>query len=41
MEWVSEWLLFPANSAMSWWKQVNFQWEDDDDEVHFVQDQHA
>jgi hypothetical protein len=24
---------------MSWWKQVNFQW--DDDEVRLVLDQHA
>jgi hypothetical protein len=24
---------------MSWWEQVNFQWDDDD--VHFVLDQHA
>jgi hypothetical protein len=24
---------------MSWWEQVNFQW--DDDEVRFVLDQHA
>ena len=39
-----EWLLFNANSAInfsaiSWWEQVNFQW--DYDEVHFVLDQHA
>ena len=26
-------------SAISWREQVNFQW--DDDEVHFVLDQHA
>ena len=27
-EWVSEWLLFNANfSALSWWEQVNVQWE--------------
>ena len=26
-------------SAISWWEQVNFQW--DDDEVRFVLDQHA
>ena len=43
-EWVSEWLWFNANlafffSAISWWEQVNFQW--DDDEVRFVLDQHA
>ena len=38
-EWVSEWLLFNSNSAISWLEQVNFQW--DDDEVHFVSDQHA
>ena len=40
---MSEWLLFNANSAIcsaiSWREQVNFQW--DDDEVHFVLDQHA
>jgi hypothetical protein len=39
-EWVSEWVLFNPNfSAISWREQVSFQW--DDDEVHFVQDQHA
>jgi hypothetical protein len=42
-ECVSEWLLFNPNSAtflaISWWEQVNLQW--DDDEVHFVLDQHA
>jgi hypothetical protein len=27
-------------SAVSWLEQVDFQW-DDDDEVHFVLDQHA
>jgi hypothetical protein len=40
---MSEWLLFNANSAIflaiSWRKQVNFQW--DNDEVRFVLDQHA
>jgi hypothetical protein len=39
---VSEWLLFNANSAItaiSWRKQVNFQWYDD--EVRFVLDKHA
>ena len=40
---LSEWLLHNANlavfSARSWREQVNFQW--DDDEVHFVLDQHA
>jgi len=39
---LSEWLLFNANSAIfpakSWREQVKFQW--DDDEVHFVLDQH-
>jgi len=30
---------FSNSSAMSWWKQVNFQW--DDDEVCLVLDQHA
>ena len=42
-EWVSEWLLFSANSAIfsaiSWREQANFQW--DDDEIRFVLDQHA
>ena len=34
---LTEWLLFNANSAIfsyimpSWWEQVNFQWDDDDD----------
>jgi hypothetical protein len=29
-------------SPISWREQVNFQWgDDDDDEVHFVLDQHA
>jgi hypothetical protein len=42
---VSEWLLFNANSAIfqlcnvSWWEQVNSQW--DDDVVRFVLNQHA
>jgi hypothetical protein len=40
---VSEWLLFNTNSAIfsaiSWQKQVNFQW--DDEKVHFVLNQHA
>ena len=27
------------SSFVSWWEQVNFQWNDDD--VHFVLDQHA
>jgi hypothetical protein len=40
---LSEWLLHNANSAIfsarSWREQANFQW--DDDEVHFVLDQHA
>jgi hypothetical protein len=36
----SEWVLFIPNfSVISWREQVSFQW--DDDEVHFVQDQHA
>jgi len=38
-EWVSEWMLFNANSAISWREQVNFQW--DNDEVRFVLDQHT
>jgi hypothetical protein len=41
-EWVTD-LLFNANSsifsAISWWEQDNFQWDDDD--VRFVLDQHA
>ena len=36
---MSEWLLFKANSAISWQEQVNFQWDDDD--VRFVLDQRA
>jgi hypothetical protein len=37
---VREWFLFYANfSTISWWKQVNFQW--DDDEARLVLDQHA
>jgi hypothetical protein len=36
---MSEWLLFNANSAISWRKQANFQWDDDD--VRFVLDQYA
>ena len=35
----SEWVLFNANSAISWREQVNYQWNDD--EVRFVLDQHA
>ena len=35
----SEWLLFNANSAISWREQVNFQWKDD--EIRFVLDQHV
>ena len=35
---MNEWLLFNAKStAITWWEQVNFQW--DDDEVSFVLDQ--
>ena len=30
---------FSNFSAILWWEQVNFQW--DDDEVRFVLDQHA
>jgi hypothetical protein len=26
-------------SSISWWEQVNFQWNDDD-EIRFVLDQH-
>jgi len=41
-EWVNEWLLFNANSAIfsaiSWREQDNFRW---DDEVRFVLNQHA
>ena len=41
IEWVSDCCLTPIQnfSAISWQEQVNFQW--DDDEVHFVLDQHA
>ena len=42
IEWVSDCCLKPTQqfcSAISWRKQVNFQW--DDDEVRFVLDQHA
>jgi hypothetical protein len=38
VDWLIDWLLFNANSAISWREQVNFQW--DDDEVRFVLDQH-
>jgi hypothetical protein len=39
--WVSEWLLFNANSSIFhlYHEQVNFQWNDY--AVHFVLDQHA
>ena len=42
---LSEWVIaverqFSNISAISWWEQVNFQ-GDNDDEVHFVLDQHA
>jgi hypothetical protein len=41
---VNDWLigvlhLLSNISAMSWWEQVNFQWNDD--EVRFELDQHA
>jgi hypothetical protein len=37
---VNEWVIvFNANSAIFQLYHDNFQW--DDDEVHFVQDQHA
>jgi hypothetical protein len=40
----SEWVIVVKHqhsnfSAFSWWEQVNLQW--DDDEVHFVLDQHT
>ena len=39
-EWVIVvWCQFRNFSAILWWEQFNFQW--DDDEVHFVLDQHA
>ena len=40
-EWASDCCLTPIQqfSAISWWEQVNFQW--DDVEVCFVLDQHA
>jgi hypothetical protein len=38
-EWVSDCCLTPL---ISWREQINFQWYDyDDDEVHFVLDQHV
>jgi hypothetical protein len=37
--WVSEWLLFNANTVMSSRDHINFQWHDD--EIHFVLDQHG
>jgi predicted alpha/beta hydrolase len=40
-EWVSDWRQFCNFSAISWREQVNFQWDDDDDEGRFVLDQHA
>ena len=38
---MSDCCLMPTQqfSAISWQEQVNFQW--DDDEVHFILDQHA
>ena len=36
---MSEWLLNGTFTAISWWEQVNFQWDDDDDRC--VLDQHA
>ena len=39
VDWLIDWLLFNANSAISWREQVNFQW--DDDEFRFVLDQHT
>jgi hypothetical protein len=36
---INFWLLFNANSAISWWEQIHFEW--DDDEVCFLLDQHA
>jgi hypothetical protein len=38
---VSDCCLMPTQqfSAISWQEQVNFQW--DDDEVHFILDQHV
>jgi hypothetical protein len=40
-KWVSDCCLTNANSAIFqlWWEQVHFQWDDDD--VHFVLDQHT
>jgi hypothetical protein len=42
----SEWVIvalrqFSNFSAISWREQVNLQWDDNDDEIHFVLDQHA
>jgi hypothetical protein len=38
---ISEWVIcsLTPTAAISWREQLNFQW--DDDEVHFVLDQHA
>ena len=41
--WSSEWVIVDKYqlsncSAISWWEQANFQWNDE--EVHFVLDQH-
>jgi len=41
---MSEFLLtpmsnFPATLCISWWEQITLQWDDND--IHFVLDQHA
>ena len=42
-EWVSDYCLVPNEqfSSISWQKQVTFGWDDYDDDVHFVLNQHA
>jgi hypothetical protein len=37
--WVSEWLLLTPSEQLFRWELITFQWDNDD--VHFVPDQHA
>jgi hypothetical protein len=30
-----------TNPAISWREEITFQWDDDDDDVRFILDQHA
>ena len=41
-EWLTDCCLMATQqfSAISWWEQVNFQWDDDDEDL-FVLDQHT